>query len=391
MPVHAPRQTSYDVAVIGAGVIGLACAWRAAEAGLATVVMERSEPGAGASGVAAGMLAPVTEASFGEEELLRLNLESARLWPGFEAELRGRTDLDAGYERRGALVVAADRDDAEELRRLYEFQASLGLDVEWLTRRECRRREPGLSPSIAGGYAAAHDHQAEPRALLAALARALDRAGGELVGGCEVEAVMVDHGRVRGVETAAGRIAAEQVVVAAGHASDAIGGLAHEELPPVRPVKGQILRLRGGESPLATHAVHTPRCYIVPRASGEVVVGATVEERGADTSITAGGVHRLLEAAWEVLPDVGELELLETSARLRPGTPDNLPVVGSGAVEGLLWATGHYRNGILQAPLTARAVARALTEGEPEPLGDRVSPRRFGTAPVTGPPVEASA
>lgn len=382
--MEAPQCTAYDVVVVGAGVIGLASAWQAAEQGLSVLVADSGEPGAGASGVAAGMLAPVTEASFGEEELLRLNLESASRWPAFDARLRERSGEGTGYERHGALVVAVDRDDAEELRRLYEFQLSLGLEVEWLTRRECRQLEPGLAPGIAGGIRAPQDHQADPRRLIAALRAALERAGGELLTGAEAR-VETEGGAVRGISTAAGSAEAEHVVVAAGAWSGAVEGLPQDELPPVRPVKGEILRLRGPEAPLASRALHTPRCYVVPRRSGEVVIGATVEERGFDTRVTAGGVHRLLEAAWEVLPDVGELELVESSARLRPGTPDNLPVVGAGACQGLVWASGHYRNGILLAPLTAEAVVAAVTQGEAAPLGDAVAPARFGGAAAAAP------
>jgi glycine oxidase len=379
----SPKRRKYDVAVVGAGVVGLASAWRAAAAGLRTVVLDRERPGAGASGVAAGMLAPVTEASWGEEELLRLNLESARLWPAFEAELAEGSGAETGYERRGALVIAVDRDDAEELGRLHRFQGSLGLDVEWLTRSECRRLEPGLAPGIAGGIRAPQDHQVDPRALTAALAAAFEGAGGELATGRAVERVEVAGGAVSGLRLSGGTLlAAEQVVIAAGAWSGRIGGLDGIESPPVRPVKGQILRLRGGrDAPLADRAVHTPRCYIVPRANGEVVVGATVEERGYDTAVTAGGVYRLLEAAWEVLPDVGELELVESAARLRPGTPDNLPVVGAGGAKGLVWATGHYRNGILLAPLTAAAVLAVLSEDSAAPLGEAVAPSRFFAAP----------
>lgn len=373
----APHGSAYDVAVVGAGVIGLSCSWRAAEAGLSVVVLDRAAPGAGASGVAAGMLAPVTEASYGEGELLRLNLEAARRWPAFDQELRARSGRPTGYERRGALVVAVDRDDAEELGRLFRFQRSLGLEVEWLTRTECRTLEPGLSPGIAGGIRAPQDHQVEPRALTEALAGAVERAGGELAAGVDVTAVEEDRAGGIALGTSRGSVVARHVVVAAGPWSAGVGGLGAAGDPPVRPVKGQILRLRGSQAPLAAHAVHTPRCYVVPRASGEVVVGATVEERGFDTTVTAGGVHRLLDAAWEVLPDVGELELVEASARLRPGTPDNLPVVGRGMIEGLVWATGHYRNGILLAPLTADAVVAAITDGEAAPLGEAVAPGRF--------------
>lgn len=373
----APYSRSYDVAVVGAGVIGLACAWRAAEAGLSVVVLERAAPGAGASGVAAGMLAPVTEAEFGEQELLRLNLDGAARWPSFDEELQRRSGRDTGYRESGALVVAADRDDAEELHRLHEFQHSVGLDAEWLTRTECRRLEPALSPQVAGGILAPQDHHVDPRAVVGALGVALEREGVDVIGGTEVRAIESTDGSVRGVETAAGLVRAGQVVAATGCWTLAIAGT-DAEPPPVRPVKGQIIRLRSrSASALASRVVRTPRCYVVARADGEVVVGATVEERGFDTAVTADGVYRLLEAAYEVLPDVGELELVETAASLRPGTPDNAPVIGRGSLEGVVWATGHYRNGVLLAPLTADAVTTALTRGETAPAGARFAPGRF--------------
>ena len=355
----APSRSSYDAIVVGAGAIGLACAWRIAARGLSVCVLERDVPGAGASGVAAGMLAPVTEAEWGAGALLDLNLESARRWPAFAAELGAAAGCDVGYSARGALVVAADRDDAEELRRLHAFQESLGLDVEWLGSRAARRLEPALSPRIAGAIHAPHEAQADPRALVGALQVALRRAGGELVTGIEVTGL-----RDGGVDTRSGAVRADHVVVAAGSWSGALA----PEAPPVRPVKGQILRLRrrGGQPPLAERLVRTPRCYVVDRPSGEVVVGATVEERGFDDAVTADGVHRLLEAAWEVLPDAGELEWVEAAARLRPGTPDNAPAIGRGAGESVIWATGHYRNGILLAPVTADAVA-ALAAGDAAP------------------------
>ena len=346
------QDRQHDVVVVGAGVIGLACAWRCAQRGLRVLVLEREpQPGAGASGVAAGMLAPVTEAEFGEEALLRLNLAGAELWPAFADELAECSGIDTGYRASGALVVAADRDDAEELRRLHAFQRTLGLEVSWLSGRECRRLEPRLSPRVPGGILAEHDHQVEPRAVVRALRAAFEAAGGELR--CGVEAGDPHE------------LGAEHVVLAAGCWSGA----------PVRPVKGQILRLSGG--PLAERLVRTPRCYIVSRPDGEVVVGATVEERGFDTAVTADGVFRLLEAAHEVLPDVGELEFVEASARLRPGTPDNAPLIGEH--DGVIWATGHHRNGVLLAPITAAAVA-AIVSGEDPPAA--VEP--FGAARFEG-------
>lgn len=358
-----PKGSGHDLAVIGAGVIGLACAWRAAQAGMSVVVLERDEPGSGASGVAAGMLAPVTEADFGEDALLALNMESREMWPGFAAELEELTGMPSGYSDPGALVVAADRDDAEGLRRLHALQRRLGLDSEWLGPRAARALEPGLSPRIAGAIMAPQEGQVDPAAVVAALAQALAHAGGELRSGAEVASLRTDSGRVTGVRTTTGAaVKATRVLVAAG-AWSAAGELATEAAAPaVRPVKGQLLELRvrrGGSLP-ASRIVRTPRCYVVGRSDGRVVVGATVEEQGFDTTITADGVFRLLEAAYEALPDIGELEFVSARAGLRPFTPDNTPVIGPGEIEGLLWATGHGRNGVLLAPLTARRMVGAL-------------------------------
>jgi glycine oxidase len=365
------------VAIVGAGVIGLACAWRLAQRGLSVCVLERAAaPGSGASGVAAGMLAPVTEAEFGAQALLDLNLDSAGRWPAFADELHAATGREVGYRRAGALVVAADRDDSEELRRLHAFQESLGLEVEWLGSRAARQLEPALSPRIAGAIHAPHEAQADPRALVTALAAAFTAAGGEAVYGVNVRALTGD-----GVDTDLGAVHAAQVVVAAGCWSSQLDHGA----PPVRPVKGQILRLRRrpGQAPLAERLIRTPRCYVVDRIGGEVVIGATVEERGFDDSVTADGVYRLLEAAYEVLPDAGELEWVEAAARLRPGTPDNAPAIGRAeGDDGVVWATGHYRNGILLAPVTADAVAAIVTGQDPPPVVDSFAPGRFARTPA---------
>ena len=369
-----PTRRSYDAVVVGAGLIGLACGWRAAQAGLSVAVLDRAEPGSGASGVAAGMLAPVTEADFGEESLLRLNLASRALWADFAAELEEHSGAGCGYAESGALVAAADRDDAEELRRLHQFQRSLGLDSEWLGPRDARALEPGLSPRVAGAILAPQDGHVDPRATLAALRAAFVASGGELLAGTEVAALERDGDRVTGVRTEAGRLSSDAVVVAAGAWSAELV----PEGPPVRPVKGQILelRVRRGTRP-PRRIVRTPRCYLFARAGGRVALGATMEEQGFDTTVTAGGVYRLLEAAWEVFPEVLELELVAARSGLRPGSPDNSPMIGPAAEEGLLWATGHHRNGVLLAPLTAQAVVEALRgEGLPDEAAP-FSPRRF--------------
>ena len=324
------------------------------------------------------MLAPVMEADFGEEPLVRVNLAARARWPAFAAELEERTGLPTGYRESGALVVATDRDDAEALRRLHDFQLSLGLEAEWLAPGRCRRLEPGLSPRIAGGILAPYDAQADPRATVRALAAAVD----EVELGVEVEAIEHDRGRVTGVRTAAGVVECGAVVVAAGAWSPALAPTG--DGPPVRPVKGQILelRVRGGLDEPFTRVVRTPRCYLVSRGDGRVVLGATMEEQGFDTAVTADGVYRLLEAAWEVLPEVGELELVEAGAGLRPGTPDNGAIVGPGDLDGLVWATGHWRNGVLLTPLTGEAVAELLAGGAPPEEMARLDPGRFDRAEV---------
>ncbi|HYH53627.1 MAG TPA: glycine oxidase ThiO [Solirubrobacterales bacterium] len=371
----------FDVLVVGGGVIGLACAWRAAQRGARVAVLERAEPGCGATRVAAGMLAPVGELSFGEPELLELTLAAARMYPQFVAELEAATGEATGYERLGALHVALDRDEAAQLRRVHDLQRSLELEAEWLAPRRCRELEPGLTPSFHGGVFAPGEAAVDPRALTKALSAACASEGVEIRPGCEVVEGVFDGERLVGVRTAPGsagpfdryaeqksagpsaraggeELRAEGVVLATGAWSGATQWLPEQARPPVRPVKGQVLELRGrGEEPPARHILASERVYLVPRPDGRLIVGATVEEMGFDTVVTAGGVHELLREAYRLLPDVAEMELLGVTAGLRPGTPNNLPLVGPGAVEGLVLATGHFRNGILLAPLAAEAVA----------------------------------
>jgi glycine oxidase len=367
MPAEAKlnERRSFDVVVVGGGVIGLSCAWRAARRGARVIVVEREQPPAGATRVAAGMLAPVGELAFGEPELLKMTLAAAELYPDFVAELERASGLDAGYRRAGALHVALDRDEAAELRRVHELQRSLGLGAEWLPPRRCRALEPGLTPSFNGGVHAPGEGSVDPRALIAALLAALEAEGVELLAGSEVEAALWDGERLAGVRTAAGaELRAATTILAAGAWSGQAEWLPESVRPPVRPVKGQILELRSrdGAAP-CERIVSSERVYLVPRPDGRLIAGATVEEQGFDTAVTAGGVHELLREAYRLLPEVAEMELVEAAAGLRPATPDNLPRVGESGVAGLLWATGHYRNGILLAPLAADTIAEIL-EGQ---------------------------
>jgi glycine oxidase len=356
----------YDVAVVGGGAIGLACAWRAAQHGARVIVLDAGEPGAWH--VAAGMLAPVSEAEFGEHALLRLGLESAARYEAFVGELD-----DAGYRAVGTMIVAHDRDEAEALDRLAEFRRGLSLPVERLRPSQARRLEPALAPAIRLALEIEADHSIDPRKLVAALRRAVPdvrhaRVSGLRVAGERVTGVVLDDGRA---------LAADAVVVAAGVEVARLDMPEHARVP-VRPVKGQVLRLRDPNGPgLIERTIRREGIYLVPRGDGRYVLGATMEERGWDTTPTAGGVYELLRDLSELVPGVFELEIEELIAGLRPATPDNVPAIGPGALEGLIWATGHFRNGILLTPVTADLVAGALN-GDPLPdWAAPADPRRF--------------
>jgi glycine oxidase len=372
-------EEGLDAIVVGAGAIGLACAWRAALRGLRVRVLERSAPAAGASGVAAGMLAPVGEASWGEERFLDLAIASHRAWPRFAAELEAAIGAEPGYSELGALHVALDRDEADELRRRFELMRELALAASWLRPREARRLEPGLAPGFAAAVHAPHEAAVVPRRLVEALAQAASDRGVEIVGDAEVVGSLIEGDRLAGVRTADGaEHRAEHTVLAAGAWAGSAEWLPAEARPPVRPVKGQILTLRGSKGrPVCERIVASERVYLVPRADGSLVVGATVEEMGFDLRITAGGVHELLREAYRALPDVAELELADSVAGLRPGTPDNAPIIGPGAVDGLVLATGHFRNGILLGPITAEAIAAVLAGDEPPAEIAVADPARF--------------
>ncbi|MFI5974602.1 glycine oxidase ThiO [Streptomyces sp. NPDC051452] len=375
-----------DVLVIGGGIIGLVTAWRAAQRGLATAVAD-PEPGGGAAQVAAGMLAAVTELHYGEERLLALNLESARRYPDFAAELTELTGQELGYRRCGTLAVALDTDDRAHLRELHALQQRSGLSAEWLSGRECRRLEPMLAPGVRGGLRVDGDHQIDPRRLAAALVSACERAG-VVFHRTWAERLDVVGGRAAGVTTADGtELRAGQVVLAAGSMSGRLAGLPPALVPPVRPVKGQVLRLTvpGRFAPFLSRTVRAvvrgSHVYLVPRENGELVVGATSEELGWDTTVTAGGVYELLRDAHELVPGITELPLTETRAGLRPGSPDNAPLLGPSGLDGLLLATGHYRNGVLLTPITGDVLAHALTTGDVPEEARPFTPRRFGVLP----------
>ncbi|WP_419920098.1 glycine oxidase ThiO [Candidatus Poriferisocius sp.] len=378
--VGTPEPTGTpDVIVVGGGIIGLAVAWQLRRDGAEVVVIDPA-PGTGASHAAAGMLAPIHEACWQESHILRLNLAASRAWPAF-AEALGTTAVD--YRHNGMLMVAYDAGDKAVLDNLSDLHEREDLPVERLHSRECRSREPLLAPGVRGGVYSPIDHQVNPRRVIVELlkrvptipAAATEITGNQVVTGGQVmtgNQVMTSNQVITGNPRV---MTCGQVVVAAGAWTGKLLSL------PIRPIKGQILRLNGPEGLMrlpVKGVVRGSSVYVIPRSDGEIVVGATQEEQGFDTRVTAGGVHELLRDAIALLPALSEIDLVETWAGLRPGTPDNAPIIGMGD-DGIVYASGHYRNGILTAPITAAAVS-ALVQGHDPPLDlSPFSPNRFAS------------
>jgi glycine oxidase len=367
-----------DAIVIGGGVIGLSIAWRLQQQGRNTLLIERGRLGHSATWAAAGMLTPVSEATWTETELLALGLESLRRYPDFVAEVEEVSGHRVDFDRGGTLMVALDADEARYFQRLLEFQQRLGLGAEWLDTEATLEREPLLSPRVVGSITAPGDYQLDNRKLTEALALCFERAGGRVFEETPVEAIRLDGERVRGVVAAGDTLSSELVVLAAGAWSAQLRGLPEPLLPPVRPVRGQIVHLAMDPTmPLTRHVIRGRRAYCVPRPDGRLLVGATSEERGFDESLTAGGVYELLRGVYELLPGAYEVRLADLCVGLRPGSRDNLPILGPSPIVGLHYATGHYRSGILLTPITAWAISEAIETGTvPEALKP-FSIRRF--------------
>jgi len=369
------------VVIIGAGVIGLGIAWRLAGRAAVTV-FDRAKAGSGASHAAAGMLAACCEAEPGEEALVALGRESQARWPAFADELSRATGIDVELRREGTLVLALTADDQAEIAHRLEFQRQLDLPLEWLSAAQTRAREPHLAGKIAGALFSAQDHQVDNRKLAQALRAAAEAAGVTIHEHRPVKEIVVQGGRAKGVALEDGTIAAADIVVlAAGAWSRGIAGLPPDRRPPVRPVKGQMLALQmDPAAPLLTHVLWAPGAYLVPRRDGRLIVGGTVEEQGFDDKITAGGMLTLLEAAWRAVPAIEELPVAEIWVGHRPGSRDDAPILGPGPAEGLVYATGHHRNGILLAPVTADAIARLVLDDVVEPAIKPFGLERFQPA-----------
>jgi glycine oxidase len=370
-------MSAHETIVVGGGVIGLAIGYELARRGQRTLVLDRGQPAGAASLAAAGMLAPVSEADMAPEALLKLGLESLGLYPQWVQGIEERAGIDVGFRAGGTLWVAVHRDEAGELAHLEETLRRRGLAVERMTAGALWALEPRLSPRTLSGLSVAGDRQVDPRLLCIGLRAAIGRLAGAVRSGCEVSAVEVDGGalRVRGIEgsTPIDLTAANVVVAAGAWASQSLRlplrGLA------LRPVRGQIVRLRG--EPVLQRVLRTSDCYLVPRADGELLVGSTVEEQGFDVAPTAGAVHDLLRRAREIVPAIYDLTFEGVSVGLRPALADHLPAIGATEVPGLHLAVGHFRSGILLAPVTAKLIAERILDGR-EPADDAVSPRRLG-------------
>ena len=363
-----PLRNKPRVVIIGAGVIGLSIAWRLAPRATVTV-FDRGKAGAGASHAAAGMLAACCEAEPGEEALVALGRESQSRWPAFAADLARATGIDVDLRTEGTLVLALTADDQATIVHNLEFQRQLDLPLEWLAAAATRAREPRLAGKIAGALFSPEDHQVDNRKLAHGLRIATERAGAEIREHQPVRQLLVQGRQVRGVVLDDGTsVPADAVVLAAGAWSRGIGGLPPDQRPPVRPIKGQMLALRmDPAAPLLSHVLWAPGVYLVPRRDGRLLVGATVEEKGFDETVTAGGLLTLLEAAWRAIPAVEELPVDEIWVGHRPGSRDDSPILGPGPLDGLFYATGHHRNGILLAPVTADAMARLILDDVVEP------------------------
>jgi glycine oxidase len=379
------HSAKHPIAVVGGGVIGLGIAWQLARRGAPVELFERDGAGRAASWSAAGMLAPLSEVGFEEEDFLHLGRDSLRLYPRFLDELKKDSGLEVPLDTRGTLLAGLDRDDAERLRRLFEFRMQLGLPVEWLSGGGAREIEPLISPRVSSAIWIPDDHQIDNRLLSGALKTAFVKCGGALHENLPVRDISAKNGRITGLRTDSGFVNAAQIVIAAGCWSKQFDGIPKELLPPVRPVKGQIITLRADESFALSHVVRAPDAYLLPKDDGRVILGASEEEMGFDTTITAGPVYKLLERGWEAIPAIYDLVVDEMEAGLRPGSRDHDPIVGETPIDGLYYATGHYRHGILLAPSTAYEMSDLLLDAKSSQLFAPFKPARFMPKPAAQP------
>jgi glycine oxidase len=357
------NERAADAVVIGGGVIGCSIAWELARHGLAVTLVERDVPGHGATWAAGGMLSPLSEAAHAEP-FFHLAVASLDRWPQFAERLRAATGSDVEYRPAGKLHVAFTAADTTALHEMYARGVGFGVDL--LSGDDARSLEPALSGAVRSALLVGRDHRVNTRALGEAAWRAAEKAGANVLQGVPASGIEVrgpaEVRHVAAVLLSDGtRLRTPAAIVAAGAWSSALGGL--PRALPVRPVRGQMFAVDGLE-PLLEHVIEAPGCYLIPRESGRIVVGATAEHVDFAPGPTPGGIAMLLHAAVRAVPVLADLPLAETWAGFRPGTPDDLPILGADpAVRGVYYATGHYRNGVLLAPVTAEIIAAIVTGG----------------------------
>lgn len=356
--------------------------WQLAKKGMDVEILERDKAGKGAGWVAAGMLAPQAELGFEELELFNLCRTSQQLFPRFLEELSMDGGGDVSLDKCGTLMVGFDRDDTERLKRLYDFRMKIGVPAKWITGAEAKELEPLLSPKCASAIWIEEDSQIDNRQFLNALKKAFENCGGRLYEDHTVESVNIKNNRVQGIRVHDLDIEFDYVLVCAGSWSKTIAGIPGNLLPPVHPVKGQIISLRMNDSFELNHAVRNDNVYLVPKTDGRLVVGATVEDMGYDLNPTAGAVMEMLRDAWEAVPAVYYLNIESIDVGLRPGSVDNAPIVSGCSVEGLYFATGHYRSGILLAPATAYELSSWIQTGKKSELLSSYGISRFAKEAV---------
>ena len=347
-----------NIVIIGGGIIGLSIGWQLVKRNFSVTIFDKDSAGQSASWTAAGMLSPLAEVNMQEKDLLQLGLTSAELYPGWVDELETDSQMSVEFQTEGTLIVALDRDDDQELRHHFDLQKLFNLPVEWLDGRSARNIEPALSPRVVSAISCDSDFQVDNRLVIGALKYAFQKFGGNLHEHVGVDRIEISDGTAVGVWTGDNLVKADQIIVSAGCWSALIEGIPGNL--PVRPVKGQMLALQMEDPQIVRKVIHAPDAYLVPKRDGRLLIGATSEEQGFDTQITAGGIFELLRGAWEVLPGIYDFPIIETWVGLRPGSRDNAPILGKTEVENLILATGHFRKGILLAPITAQEICSLI-------------------------------
>jgi len=378
----AYSKGSADVVIIGGGVIGLAIARGLALRGMRDVcLVERGTLGTEASFAAAGMLLPQVEAD-AEDDFFKLACRSRDLYPSFANDLREETGVDVELDTTGTLYLALNEHDYEEIEKRYRWQTRAGLAVDLLDAAEARELEPCISESVFAALLFPNDIQVENRRLLSALANSVNNLGVEVLTETNVESLKFELNRIDAVQTSRGLIACNVIVIAAGTWSSFLLRSSALPDPVIQPVRGQMICLES-KPQLTQHVLYSPRGYLVPRQDGRLLAGSTSENAGFAKRVTAGGISSILQNTLEIAPAIASLPVVDTWAGLRPRPADGLPVLGAcGEIDGVVYATGHYRNGILLAPLTAELITEAIVTGVTSPLLAPFSPDRFSSQPV---------